>query len=142
MANKKIAELISNGLRDGLTHPGRDGSGPTPIVLPLFRTAGMPPEMADLVNETTVLLGEAIVALIESEGESEIIERDRADEFRVADAAAPRRQVALHCACDKGRRDPLAVLTVTNSPFVIVDGKQVIKGLAARSIECPHGRTL
>ena len=141
MPNKKIADLISNRLRDGLTHPGHDGGPPTPIALPFFRTAGMPPEMGDLVTETANMLGEAIVALIEGEGESEIIDRDQAVEFRVADEAAPRRQVLVHCRCDKKRSDPLAVLTVTNNPHVVIDGKQLIEGLSVRSIECPHRRT-
>lgn len=140
MPNKKIAELISNGLRNGLVHPGRDGGPPTPIILPLFRTAGMPPEMGDLVNETVTLLGEAVVALIEGEGGSEIVDREEVAEFRIADEAAPQRQVAVHCRCDKKHADPLAILTVTNSPYITVDAKQLIKGLGVRSIECPHRR--
>lgn len=141
MPNKKIADLISNGLRTGLTHPGHDGGPPMPIVLPIFRTAGMPPEMGDLVTETATLLGEAIVALIEDEGKSEIIDKDTAAEFRIADEAAPRRQVLVHCRCDTTRTDPLAVLTVTNSEHVVIDGKTLIKGLSTRSIECPHRRS-
>lgn len=141
MPNKKIADLISNRLRGGLVHPGRDGGPPMPIALPLFRTAGMPPEMGELVNETANLLGEAIVALIEDEGESEIIGKQAAVEFRIADEAAPRRQVLVHCRCDKKHSDPLLVLTVTNSPSVVIDGKQLLKGLSARSVECPHRRT-
>jgi hypothetical protein len=138
MTNKKIADLISNGLRTGLIHPGRDGSPPTPVLLPMFRTTGMPPELAELADETANLLAEAIVALIE-EG-SEIIDKEQAVEFRVADEAAPRRQVTVHCRCDKTRTDPLAVLTVTNSPSVVIDGKTLIKGLSDRSIDCPHRR--
>jgi len=140
MSNKKIAELISKGLRDGFVHPGRKGSEPTPIILPMFRTAGMPKEMTELVDETADLLGEAIVALIEKEGSSEIVGKEKVAELRVADENAPRRQVAVHCRCDRGRTNPLAILSVTNSSRVILDGKQLINGLAARSPECPHER--
>lgn len=139
MPNKKIADLIANALRDGsLVHPGRDDGPPTPVMLPMFRTTGMPPEMAELATGTATLLAEAIVALIEAD--HEIIEAQQAIEFRVADAAAPNRQVAVHCHCDTRRADPLAILTITNSPYVIVDGKAVIEGLTGRSVECPHRR--
>lgn len=141
MANKKIAELISTGLRNGLTHPGRDGGKPIPLVLPMFRTAGMPQEMTELVDETVVLLGEAIVALIEEEGGSEIVTKEQAAELQIAqqDPAAIR-QVMVHCRCDSDRKDPLAILTVTNSPYVVIDAKQLLTGLAKRSPEHPHER--
>lgn len=141
MANKKIADLISAGLRNGLTHPGREGGEPIPIVLPMFRTAGQPQEMSDLVNETANLLGEAIVALIEEDGDSEIISKAQGVEMRIAEQdESATRIVAVHCRCDSERVDPLAILTVTNSPVVLIDGKQLLKGLAARSPEHPHQR--
>lgn len=140
MANEKIAKLIAQRLREGMVHPGRDGGPPTPLALALFSTAGAPPEMVELVTSTTELLGEAIVALIETEGRCEIVDRDQVAELRIADQAAPRRQVLLHCRCDKDSTDPLAVLTVTNSPRVVVDAKQLLSGLAERTIECPHTR--
>jgi hypothetical protein len=140
MPNEKIAQLISTGLRDGMTHPGRNGGEPAPIVLPMFRTTGMPQEMSELVDETSTLLGEAIVALIEGEGNSEIIDKEKAAELRIADEDADTRHVAVHCRCDSGRSDPLAIFTITNSPYVLIDGKQLITGLSARSPEHPHPR--
>lgn len=141
MANKKIADLISAGLRNGLTHPGRNGGQPIPIVLPMFRTAGQPQEMSDLVNETAELLGEAIVALIEEDGGSEIISKEQAVEMRIAEQDESKtRHVAVHCRCDNDRTDPLAILTITNSPVVLIDGKQLLGGLAQRSPEHPHQR--
>lgn len=140
MANKKIAELISTALRNGMTHPGREGGQPMPIVLPMFRTAGMPAEMSELVDETATLLGEAIVELIETDGDSEIISKTRGVEMRIAEEAAESRQVIVYCRCDTERKDPLAIFTVTNSPHVVIDGKQLIKGLSVRSIEHPHKR--
>lgn len=141
MANKKIADLIAGGLRNGLTHPGRDGGKPMPLVLPMFRTAGMPQEMSELVDETATLLGEAIVALIEEEGDSEIITKAQGVQMRIAEQdETATRHVAVHCRCDSERKDPLAILTVTNSPYVVIDGKQLLKGLAARSQDHPHER--
>lgn len=107
----------------------------------MFRTAGMPKEMSDLVDETTILIGEAIVALIEGEGETALVDADRAVAMAVADENASHRQVALHCRCDRKRQDPLAILTVTNDPFIVIDGKQLINGIAVRDPECPHRRT-
>lgn len=141
MANKKIADLISAALRNGITHPGREGGQPMPIVLPMFRTAGMPQEMSELVDETTTLLGEAIVALIEEDGNSEIISKEQAVEMRIAEQdESVTRHVAVHCRCDSDRKDPLAIFTITNSPYVVIDGKQLMNGLAKRSPEHPHPR--
>lgn len=140
MDSNGIAQLIAKGLREGLAQPGQQ-DGPR-IFLPQFRTAGMPKEMADLANETATLLGEAIAALIESEGEVEMIAKDEVAELReqaLVDNSS-RRVVPIYCRCDKSRSQPLAVLTVTDSPFIIVDGKQLIGNLAELSPECPHER--
>lgn len=141
MPNKKIADLITKGLREGLMAPGVDGGKPTPLVMPGFRTAGMPKEMSELVDETAVLLGEAIVALIENEGASEIVDKDRMAEVAIAEADdGAMRQLAVHCRCDTSRSDPLMFLPITNSPVAIVDASQIIKRFTARTVEHPHKR--
>lgn len=70
-----IAELISQGLAEGLDHPGQDGAGPITIRLPLFRMAGQPPEITQQVENTVTMIGEAIVHLIETKGDSVIVNR-------------------------------------------------------------------
>lgn len=72
-----IAELISQGLTDGLNHPGNPAADqpPTTIRLPLFRLAGQPPEITEQVENTVTLIGEAIVYLIEGKGDSVIVPR-------------------------------------------------------------------
>lgn len=72
-----IAELISQGLAEGLDHPGQDGAGQLPITirLPLFRMAGQPPEITQQVENTVTMIGEAIVHLIETKGDSVIVNR-------------------------------------------------------------------
>lgn len=79
-----IAELISDRLANGLQHPGYpDTEQPaTTIRLPLFRTAGMPNEFLEQINETVKMIGEAIVHTIETEGESVIIPRAELDALR------------------------------------------------------------
>lgn len=107
----------------------------------MFRTAGMPQEMSELVDETASLLGEAIVALIEEEGDSEIITKDKAVEMRIAEQDdTATRHVSVHCRCDSDRKDPLAIFTITNSPYVMIDAKQLLTGLAQRSPDHPHPR--
>lgn len=99
--------------------------------------------MVELAAETATLLGEAIASLIETEGGVEMIAKDEIAELREQARAiehdSPKRVVPVHCRCDKGRTRPLAVLTVTNSPAVVIDGKQLIGSLSKLSPECPHG---
>lgn len=72
-----IAELISSRLANGLPHPGYPNTeqGPSVIRLPLFRLAGMPDEMVKQIDETVKMIGEAIVHVVETEGETELIPR-------------------------------------------------------------------
>ena len=144
MDNKRVAGLIAKGLREGLSRPGRPNDAK--ILLPQFRTAGMPTELAELADETATLLGEAIAGLIETEGGVEMIAKEDIaqlrEEARSIDHDSARRVVPIHCRCDRTRSRPLAILTVTDSPAIVVDGKQLIGSLAALSSECPHERTV
>ena len=140
MDNKKIAKLIAKGLREGLTQPGQQGDAR--IFLPQFRTAGMPKEMVDLADETATLLGEAIAGLIEAEGGVVMIAKDEIAQLREQAATddSTRRVVPVYCRCDQSSSRPLAVFTVTDSPSIVIDGKQLIGSLSELSPECPHGR--
>ena len=70
------AQLISRALAEGLEHPG-NGADQLPITirLPLFRMAGQPPEITEQVENTVTMIGEAIVHLIETKGDSVIVNR-------------------------------------------------------------------
>jgi hypothetical protein len=57
------AKLIADNLAAGLQHPGQN-EPPTTIALPMFRTTGMPPEMAAAVQTSTRAIAEAIVYLL------------------------------------------------------------------------------
>ena len=145
MDNKGIAGLIAKGLREGLTRPGQPNAAK--ILLPQFRTAGMPKEMAELADETATLLGEAIAGLIETEGGVEMIAKEDIAQLReesrsIEQDDSARRVIPIHCRCDRTRSRPLAILTVTDSPAIVVDGKQLIGNLAALSPECPHERVV
>lgn len=142
MPNQRIADLIAAKLRDGVTHPGDMAAGVVGRVvqLPVFRTAGLPKEVAEQVDATVKVLAEAIVHTIEVDGDSEIVPRTEVSGLRtsVENAAAGLRPVTVHCRCDGNRRDPLIVLMMTNDSQIIVDGKQLLGGLVKRSPECPH----
>lgn len=73
--NTAIAELIADKLTRGLPHPGNKEAGeePVTILLPLFKMSSMPAEMYQQVEATVKMMSEAIVHVIETEGESEII---------------------------------------------------------------------
>lgn len=141
MPNKHIAELISKHLAEGIVHPGNPEAdqAPMPILLPAFRTAGMPKEHTELVQTTVKILGEAIVHLIETEGESVIVPRDELAQLRTAvDGVDPHaRSVAVYCRrCDRPRSNPLAHLVVDDP--ILIDGRQLIGMLAKREVDCPH----
>lgn len=144
MPNQKMAELLATKLREGITHPG-DPATEMParvITLPVFRTVGLPKEVAEQVDLTVKLLAEAIVHTIEVDGEGEIAPRAELANIRAnaENAASEVRMMAVHCRCDGKRQDPLLMLAVTNEAQITVDGKQVLGALSQRSIECPHER--
>lgn len=108
----RVAEAITQGLREGLVHPG-DPSKDQPAVaipIPAFRTGSMPPEMAEHVTTTARLIGEAIVhrikdvaALGEREPELPLV---------------PDGRVVVYCRCQQ----PLTRL-ITRNNVATVDAK-------------------
>ena len=143
MDNKIVAGLIAKGLREGFTTPNQPNAAK--ILLPQFRTTGMPKEMAELADETATLLGEAIAGLIEAEGGVEMIAKEdiaqqREEARRIEQDDSARRVIPIYCRCDKTRSKPLAIITVTDSPSIVVNGKNMIGSLAKLSPECPHER--
>lgn len=79
-----IAELISDRLSNGLLHPGYPDTEQQAVTirLPLFKLAGMPPEVYQQVTETVKMLGEAIVHTIETDGQSVIVPRTEYDALK------------------------------------------------------------
>jgi hypothetical protein len=118
----RVAETITRGLRTGLVHPGDGKDRPAvAIPIPAFRTASMPPEMAEHVDKTAGLIAEAIVHLIHQSG------------FDIQDAEAPRPvppegTVAVYCRCQK----PLTRLTVSGQ-LSTVDGPSLAAELKAHT---------
>jgi hypothetical protein len=140
MPNQEMEELIASKLREGFIHPGNKENNfqPTPIVLPLKGSAGMPKELADLLNGTAKLLSECIVSLIEGEGDSEIVPKGEIRSMRRAAGDKMPTMIPVYCRCDKQRTDPLITLTVTDPGNVVIDGPTLIRGLARREAKHPH----
>ncbi len=88
-----IAGLISNSFVNGMYHPGNEQEQkPSTIHLPLFRMAGLPPELYQQTEATVKMMGEAIVWLIKNDGNSEIIDKDELAKLR-EDLAAAEKEV-------------------------------------------------
>jgi hypothetical protein len=78
MSNPEIAALIGKRLATGLPHPGNPDAhmNASIIKLPGFNTAGMQPDQAEqFVGKLGQLFGEAIVNLIETEGNHDLVPR-------------------------------------------------------------------
>lgn len=109
--NKRAAELIADRLPKGLVVPAsEDGKTPAKALpLPGLSNLGMTPEQvadfadeAGLSNDVPELIGEAIVALLETEGGFELVPREQWEALKAdtktldeVDPAAP--SVAIHC---------------------------------------------
>lgn len=138
MSNAALAELIAKRLATGLVHPGNPDANqpPMPIMLPVFRTAGMPTEMVELAEKTAKLIGEAIIALIETEGATKLVPKAELEEWRGTLTSSD--TVTVHCHCDRAFVNPL--LKLDNRTHVVVDGPRLLTMLAQRSTACPHQR--
>jgi hypothetical protein len=86
MPSPKIADLIASKLRDGIVHPGDPAKNvqPRTIALPFGMRAGQPQEMLDLMDATTTMLAEAIVHIIETDGDTALVPRDELEVLQAA----------------------------------------------------------
>jgi hypothetical protein len=137
MTNQPLVDFISQGLINGLPHPGDpdDGSQPHAIILPVFNTVGQPPEIVEQTAGMARSLAEAIAFLIEEKGMS-VVDTTELNSLRTSyDPAKGRRIVSVHCQCDTA----LLMLSVTDGPKVVVDGGALLSGFRTKHIDCPHG---
>jgi hypothetical protein len=145
--NSAAVQLIARAL-PALVHPGDETRKPFAIPLLGLRSAGVPPDMAKSfadqaglpTSDAPKLIAEAVVHLLETDGNFTIIDTTELQDLRIQAADAPDgiRTVTVHCRCDRPRTDPLLVLTVGKTDQVVLDMAPVIEGLARRSPVCPH----
>lgn len=147
MPNPRIAQLISDNLPNGLVIPGDPSRNEPdiPLVLPAFNPniAGTPPEYAELISTAVKTLGEAIVHLIETKGESTIVSRTHLEDLESIASDAPEPEILpVHCRkCDPKYQNPLMLLSFDARRRIMIDGKVFLSELAKRNPDCPHVRT-
>lgn len=150
MPNAAIARLIAEKLPT-LTHPGDGSGGAIALPMPMLRASGIPPEMAERFAaeagypnaDITELIGEAIVALIEGEGQSTIVANAELTEMRAAQRAAEplrHRQVAVSCNC--GVHLFTAMIRDWDLDRARVAGPELIKALRLLGPECATAHKL
>lgn len=145
--NRAAVDLLASRLAAGLVHPGDPDNGQQPIALPLpgLSSAGIPPEMAEQFARDAgypsanipLLIAEALVHLIETDGDSEIVRRSELATMRAATKAAEpqrNRQIQVHCHCGT----PLFTAQFrdfdTDKPRVA--GPELIKAMSQLGVEC------
>lgn len=120
MPNQGFIDLITKVLANGPTHPGDDKTGPIVLPLPMFRTANLPPDMAQSFAEEAGLphpdiarlTAEAIDHTLDSAGKT-VIDTAELTRLRNLDAAMePRRKRTPHIHCHCGA--PLIRLNITD----------------------------
>lgn len=144
MPNEAMARLIARKLAEGsLVHPGNPviKREPFAVPLPLFRnTAALPQEHRDLQNATAKILAEAIVAAIETDGDSTIIDNTELDRLQLVDAGPPTEALKLPVLC-RTCNHQLMLLTVGNDRRAVIDGRQTLTALSKLRAKCPHRET-
>lgn len=129
MPNDAMASLIAKHLSTGLPHPGNPDNGQPAILIPLpaFRTDGMSPPQAAQIQATTVLIGQAIVHLIETGTGAELVDKAELEQLRAPPEGQPMPVECIVC------RKPLLWLNVVN-------GRAVINArlLGSVNLVCPH----
>lgn len=135
MPNQPIADLLARSFGEGFVHPGDGKTGPVVVPIAGYRTTGMPPQMADIMDISAKLLGEAIVHTIETNGDGNtIITNTELEQLRArADARPPigARSTTFKCKlCDNKLFS--AAIDIANPRL---NGPQ----LANINHACPHG---
>lgn len=129
MPNDAVASLIAKHLSTGLPHPGNPANGQPAILIPLpmFRTDGMPPSVADQIETTAKLVAEAIVNLIETGTGSELVAKADLEQLRAPPEDQP--MPVLCNVCNK----PMLWLKVVNGRAAVTPA--LLRGV---NLQCPH----
>ena len=147
MANPQLAELIAATLTGGLVWPGDDRHPATPIPLPTFHTANIPPDMAQhFANEAGLphaniaqLVGEALVHALEKAGKT-VVDTTDLDRLKALDAEAEKhrkREITFECVC--GATVMRSAMTEVNAGKFQIQGNRVIAAMQQLSPECAVG---
>lgn len=153
MSDQSVIDLVAQALANGLTHPGDQKSGPIALPLPMFRTASLPPDMAEQFAQEAGLphadiarlTAEALVHTMENAGKG-IVDTAELERLQAVDAAAEpqrHRDVDIHCRC--GAKLLRANITGLDTDKPQVFGKRFIEAAHQVRPECapyPDGHQL
>jgi hypothetical protein len=144
MPNRQVADLIARRLPE-LVHPG-DAQTPAMVLpLPMFRQQALPPEMAEHFAKeagfpkanVNMLVAEAIVSLIETEGEIELVTRPELAKLRLDATSGMERNRQVKLTCRLCGNPIINKMNVdTNNPTV--DGVRFLTALQKMNKSCPH----
>jgi hypothetical protein len=83
--NQAAADAIAASLPDGVNHPGNpDTKQPAArLVIPMFRTHGLPPPLNDAARRSNQTIAEAIVYFVETQLDSTIIPNPELEQLRL-----------------------------------------------------------
>lgn len=140
MSNQRIATLIAERIPHGLQHPGDPTADQPPFAIPLpgLRATGIPPELAARFaadaglpsTDTPRLIGEALVHMIEADGDSTIIANAELAALRTQAADAPEgiRIITVYDRADQST--PLFELTIGKTDRAVIDRQALVRSLA------------
>ena len=139
MPNERITTFLAERLAAGLWHPGDPAKDQKPKLIPLpgLASSGIPPEMAEQFAQeaglpsanVAQLVAEAIVNVIETDGETEMVPRAELQQLRAQAATfaanPPAGQMVTVC-CHCSPAEPLAELSL-GRPQVMTSGAALRK---------------
>ena len=129
MANDAVASLIAKHISSGLPHPGDPAKKQPAFLIPLpgFRTDGMLPRQAEQIEATALVIGEAIVHLIESGTNTEMVDKAELEQLRHPPPGHP-----LPVECSVCRK-PMLWINVINGRAAVLPAL-----LGSVNLQCPH----
>lgn len=134
--NQAVARLLAGKLSEGFVHPGDDKSPATVLVLPGFRTVGMPAPMAEQISDYATLIGEAIVATIEDDGNAIVSAAELAQIRERLDMTTPPAQHTIRVECAVCGTFMFSLNVAVDNPKI--NGPYFLTEMTKLTVDCPH----
>lgn len=138
MSNTAVAETLARALAEGLIHPGDENNPATSLILPGFRTTGMPEPMAEQINDYAKLISEAIVATIEGGGSAIVPAGELAEIRERLTTMEPTTAQVLRVNCTVCGNFLFSMNVNPTNPTPGVNGPYFLGQLQSIPAECPH----
>lgn len=119
MPNPELVQVISKGFKEGLPHPGDRENHQTNFIIriPGMNPQGLPRQVLDYMakdagmpsSDMSMLAAEAVINLIETEGDSEIIKKSQLEEWR--EYAEQHANCSLNSGANADVEEPVDVIS-------------------------------